>query len=118
MTANAKRVLVVEDDEDVRECLEEALVGAGLDVDTAANGREALERLDGADPPAMILLDLMMPVLDGLGFMVERAAREDLRAIPVVVLTASGVRRVEGARAVLQKPFALDDLFALVGAPA
>ena len=112
------RVLVVEDDEDVRACLEEALAGAGLDVDTATNGREALERLDDGEPPAVILLDLMMPVLDGAGFMVERAQRPDLRAIPVVVLTASGVRRVEGARAVLQKPFALDDLYAVVGAAA
>jgi CheY-like chemotaxis protein len=116
---NSKRVLVIEDDDDVRDCLEEALAGAGLDVATATNGREALDQLArDAPPPAMILLDLMMPVLDGIGFMVERARREDLRAIPVVVLTASGIRRVEGARAVLQKPFALDDLFALVGAPA
>lgn len=118
MTWNAKRVLVVEDDDDVRDCLEEALLDAGLRVDTAANGREALERLQGDEPPSMILLDLMMPVLDGIGFMVERAQRDDLRAIPVVVLTASGIRRVEGARAVLQKPFALDDLFAVVEAPA
>jgi DNA-binding response OmpR family regulator len=114
---DAKVVLVVEDDADVRDCLEEALTGAGHDVRTATNGREALAVCVDVRPAA-ILLDLMMPDMDGLAFLLERCRDERLRSVPVVVLTASGVRRVEGARAVLQKPFALDELFAVVDAVA
>jgi PAS domain S-box-containing protein len=90
------RVLVVEDDEDTRALLHEHLAAAGLAVTSAANGAEALEAVDREAPDA-ILLDLIMPAMDGLTFL--RALREHPyhEGIPVVVLTAKDLEAEEQA---------------------
>jgi len=84
------RLLFVEDDSAIRESLGEALQEDGFEVVAAANGREALEHLRNGARPSAILLDLMMPVMDGWDF--RRAQLDDpsLRDIPVVVVSASG----------------------------
>ena len=81
------RVLVVEDDDDTRELMRELLLKAGWTVDLAVNGREGLARV-GQNRPALILLDLMMPEMDGFDFAVNLRKRSDWRDIPVVVVTA------------------------------
>ena len=113
-------ILLVEDDFAIRETVAEVLVGEGFQVTCAANGAEALRRLDeAADQPALILLDLMMPVMDGWEF--RHAQRRDPRiaGIPVIVLSAgAGLEaRVSGLApaAFLPKPFELDHLLHAVG---
>jgi CheY-like chemotaxis protein len=82
----ARRVLVVDDDADLRRRLRGLLEKDGWAVDEAADGREALGRL--AARPSLILLDMLMPVMDGFEFLAGLREREDCRSIPVVVLTA------------------------------
>ncbi|MBX3173974.1 MAG: response regulator [Gemmatimonadaceae bacterium] len=90
-------VLVVEDDADVRATMRSGLEREGWTVIEAENGRVALERL-GEQVPALILLDLMMPVMDGAEFVAAMRAVEAWREIPVVVVTAKDLSHEERAR--------------------
>jgi CheY-like chemotaxis protein len=81
-------VLMVDDDEAVRDHLGRAIRQAGWKVLEADNGRTALDLLE-TEVPDLVLLDLIMPELDGFGFLAELRARPDGRAIPVVVLTGA-----------------------------
>jgi len=102
--AEARSVLIVEDDIDQRESLSELLALNGYLVSCAENGKDALDKLSKAPiPPALILLDLTMPVMDGWAFM--RRFRPHKRRIPVLVMTAEDSPSVPGAAAVLNKPF-------------
>jgi two-component system, OmpR family, response regulator MprA len=113
------RLLVVDDDPDVRDSLRRALGYAGYAVATAANGMEALSSLARA-PVDLVILDVLMPMLDGLEAC--RALRERGNAIPVLLLTARDAidDRVAGLEAgaddYLVKPFALRELLARVNA--
>lgn len=95
----------------------EALRDAGFDVDTAANGVEALVRMHEAVPDA-IVLDLMMPRLDGSGFAELMRLNPQFASVPLLLVTAAyqAHRAAEqvGARAWLSKPFELDQLVAAV----
>jgi CheY-like chemotaxis protein len=108
-----RRVLVVEDDPSVAQVLAGALELDEYEVRTAAHGREALGVLN-AWRPDVIVLDLMMPVMDGWTFREEQRRRVALRGIPVVVVSASHHldARAAGmdAAAVVAKPFDLDAL--------
>jgi CheY-like chemotaxis protein len=87
-TADKSRpVLLVEDNEAAREVMARSVAESGWPVAEAANGREALDRLS-KQKPGLILLDLMMPVMDGFEFLVEMRAHADWRDLPVIVLTA------------------------------
>jgi two-component system chemotaxis response regulator CheY len=102
-------VLIVDDDPDIRDALGELLTARGYDVLSAANGREALA-LARTDRPAAVLLDLMMPVMDGYGFMEERAKDTTLTSIPVAIITAGthvDRERVGKCTPVLAKPLDL-----------
>jgi CheY-like chemotaxis protein len=84
-------VLLAEDDEDLREALVDTLVEAGFTVEAVGHGRAALEWFeDSATAPKVILLDLMMPVMDGWQFLDERQKVPKIAAVPVVVLSANG----------------------------
>ncbi len=83
----APRVLVVEDEQTSRDLLERLLSGQGWDVDTAVNGLDALDRIHKLSPD-LVLLDLMMPELDGFGVLEQMRSVEETREIPVVVVTA------------------------------
>jgi CheY-like chemotaxis protein len=115
------RVLVVDDDPDIRDTIAEVLSDEGYPVELACNGREALDLLgtDRAEPD-LILLDLMMPELDGWGFMAEVQKVPRLAAIPVIVFSAHSVSPEAvgalGARGFLRKPLRLHQLLELVGA--
>jgi PAS domain S-box-containing protein len=95
--ASTRPVLVVEDDPSVREIIRRALSLEGLKVLEAANGIEALARL-AESPPSLILLDLMMPQLDGFGFIEELRRNEEWNKIPVVVLTAKDISSDDRSR--------------------
>ena len=113
-------ILVVDDDVAIREAVRDVLEAEGYDVTTAANGREALGALakGSASPPGIILLDVMMPVMDGAQFLDAYTADTALPRVPVVVLTAHEAKHASlfGSRVVqyLKKPLALDDLLAVL----
>ena len=111
----ARRVMLVDDDEDIRTVLSEALQDAGYDVTCAASGREALTQLRGGYRPGLILLDLMMPVMDGWQFRNEQLGQAEIASIPVVVISAvnPGKQLPEGTT-LLRKPFDLDVMLAEV----
>src|SRR2546423_672914 len=82
-------ILVVEDDEDIRDAVEQVLRAEGYQTRGAANGREAQQALEGADePPELILLDLMMPVMDGWDFLFWLDEHTELRGTPVAIMSA------------------------------
>ncbi len=91
------RVLVVEDDADTRKLIRRNLKKAGWSVDEAKNGRVGLERVEKAMPD-LILLDLMMPEMDGFEFLRELRARQAWQQIPVVVVTAKEITEQERLR--------------------
>jgi CheY-like chemotaxis protein len=110
-----KRVLVIEDDDDIRSMVELLLTGEGHGVVCAANGREGLDRVrDGRFD--VILLDLKMPLMDGWEF--ARRYHDSGGSAPIVVLSAAQdlerQTREIGAARVLPKPFDLDALVAVV----
>jgi hypothetical protein len=106
--SGSRRVLVVDDDDLVRRGISQALEKEGWKVSEAGNGRVGLERLAGALPD-VIVLDLMMPEMDGFEFLDELRHRAEWRHIPVVVVTAKDLtvedhRRLNGeVERVLQK---------------
>jgi len=110
----AHSVLVVEDDADIRESLVEALLIEGFDVLQAANGAEALRVLSQVPAPGIVLLDLMMPVMDGWQFLAARRADPALAQVPVAVVSAVGGGSPDEIVAALRKPVDLDRLVALV----
>lgn len=81
-------ILVVEDDPDIRESLQGYLELQGYEVRAAMNGREALEQLATPPRPALLLLDMALPVMDGHRLLTMRKERAPLRAVPVVILSA------------------------------
>ncbi len=83
-----KTALIVDDDEDIRIALQTALEDERYTVFSAANGQEALEMLEEIPKPCVILLDLMMPVLDGWEFLKIREKQSKLASIPVVAVSA------------------------------
>jgi len=107
--ASRATVMVVEDDHDIRDSLGIALSDAGYEVVDASNGRIALDRL-ATTLPEVILLDLMMPVLNGLEFLVEFRKNPQWTQIPIIVASANRGYDAEdlGTFAVLRKPLDLD----------
>jgi CheY-like chemotaxis protein len=107
-------VLVVDDDADTRELLRLALTGDGYAVATASNGRDALDHLRSHAETCIVVLDLLLPVMDGARFRTAQLRDRSLAWIPVVVMSgavdADHQARELGARRVLRKPLDLDDV--------
>ena len=120
MSESAKLILVIEDDRDIREALKDLLESEGYRVRLAINGRDALDYLEskGNELPSVILLDLMMPVMDGLGFCERRKRVPALRAIPVVIVSAGGTPQfpalLNEVEAFVKKPVDIDEILELV----
>jgi CheY-like chemotaxis protein len=109
-------ILVVEDDQDIRETLIEMLTDEGFVVHGEINGQEALEFLNRSSKnPSLILLDFMMPVMDGYEFRQKQIEKPELAKIPTVFLSADG--RLEkkavqlGVHEFIKKPINIDKLF-------
>lgn len=106
-------VLIVDDDNDIRDVLTEALTDAGYETRCAANGTLAIADMRG-QRPCLVLLDLMMPPLDGWAVVAAMKADPALAGVPVCVLSAVAERAPVGASCVLRKPASLDALLAVV----
>ena len=111
MAQARSQVLVVDDDADCRDVLCQVLEDEGYRVEGAANGEDALLSLREGARPCLILLDLRMPVMDGVAFRQVQRRDPDLADIPVVIMTALGDPALEGER-VLKKPIDLNALLA------
>ncbi|HEX9398776.1 MAG TPA: response regulator [Anaeromyxobacter sp.] len=110
-----RRILIIEDDADIREALADAMRDAGAEVVVAADGVDGLARLRDGARPVVILLDLRMPRLGGEEFLREMRADPRFEHIPVITMTA-GSSVAEGTDIVarLHKPFDVDDLRQIV----
>jgi CheY-like chemotaxis protein len=104
----AKRILLIDDDFILREMVTLTLAGQGYMVATAANGEDAFQRLRNFELPNLILLDLMLPRMDGWRFRAEQKRDPELASIPVVIFSAVGDIEKNAssleARGYLQKP--------------
>lgn len=112
------RILVVDDDDDIREVMQEVLTTEGFRVDVAKDGLDALSKLEVEAPPPLILLDMMMPRMDGEAFLKELRGKPALADADVVIISGNAAAREKAcnlqAVACLMKPFELDELLGLV----
>jgi CheY-like chemotaxis protein len=115
---NESSVLVVEDDDDLRATVADLLRDEGVEVAEVANGAEALGWMHAHGRPTVILLDLMMPKMDGMQFRRAQLAEPDLATVPVVLMTASTVHQpiidAAGINDVLHKPLEAETLLSMV----
>lgn len=109
-------ILVVEDDSNIREVLAELLRVEGYPVVLAEDGAEALEKLATIPRPTLVLLDLMMPRVDGWQVLKTMREQDHLAPIPVIVTSAGADLRggLRGANEIVKKPYDLDSLLSLV----
>lgn len=111
-------IFVIEDEDSIRRLVQDTLEGEGYRVVTARSAEDGLALLEGAITPALILLDLRLPGMDGFGFIEAYRARTDgaTNAAPIVLVSALRPRDElpEGVVGYLRKPFDLDDLLARV----
>jgi two-component system OmpR family response regulator len=114
------RILIVEDDPDLRTILRLQLLSSGYEVIETTNGAEGFAAVQESDPDCVIL-DLMMPIMDGFGFLKRARSLLSLQEIPVLILTASEDERnrIRGyqyqADSYMSKPYDLDELTEEVG---
>jgi CheY-like chemotaxis protein len=100
-----RTVLIIDDHDDIRAILREVLEEEGYHVLVAANGEEGLAVLRRASRPCVVLLDLMMPVMDGWQFLDAARQDDELRTVPVIVLTAARDKlSLPGVAAFFRKP--------------
>jgi len=116
------RVLVVDDEPAIRALVAKIVQRAGLQVETARDGAEAIARIDSDDEFSVLVIDLMMPVIDGYGVIDHVRARGGRRPA-IIVITAgdsSSIRRLDGSmvHSVIRKPFDIDVLGDLIVAAA
>lgn len=117
-----KSILIVDDDEDIRETLRDALTFEGYEAITTNNGAQALDylRTTNNELPGLIILDLMMPVMDGSKFIeiINSEYKDSFAQIPLILATAKGshtnVPSSELAHERIKKPIELDDLYSIV----
>jgi CheY-like chemotaxis protein len=107
------RILVVDDDSDLRETLQMLLEQSGFQATTAPNGQAALEALRTGERPILILLDLMMPDMNGWQFLESVRADPSLSSIPIVIMTAHRANDLPLGD-VLYKPFDRGNLLAAI----
>jgi CheY-like chemotaxis protein len=111
-----KSILIIEDDEGIRETLKVMLEFEGYTVSASANGKDAIDTLGKIPKPGLILLDLMMPIMNGWEFSEHVSHTPEWSTIPVVVLTAFADKEqpLKHARTTLKKPIEIEDLLKVV----
>jgi CheY-like chemotaxis protein len=107
-------VLVVEDEEDLREMIREALELNGYGVVTAEDGRQALMKISGIEQLCLVLIDLLMPGMNGWDLFHELKRRSELVSVPIIVYSSVASRAPNGAARVLQKPLTFGELLSTV----
>jgi CheY-like chemotaxis protein len=111
-------ILIVDDDEGVQQSLANLLRDEGYQVETVNDGRAALHRLEAGPRPSVILLDLMMPLMDGIEFRSRQLSDSRIANIPIIVMSASPTARRTAERLAaadcLPKPMSFDDLIRAV----
>lgn len=117
--SSSKSVLIIEDDQSIRETLVTILESEGFHTQAASNGREALKLLNKLpSPPHLILLDIMMPVMNGYEFREEQLQHKVIAQIPTIVLSADRSFHQQnlnlGFKQVLKKPIDLEELLSVV----
>jgi CheY-like chemotaxis protein len=106
-----KSIVLIEDDEGIRETMAALLEEEGYHVVQAANGQEGLSRIREVVDPCLVLLDLWMPVMNGWQMLAALQREPSLQHVPVVVISAAGDSRPpDGAAAFLRKPIRLETL--------
>lgn len=114
MSSIHKKILIVEDDIDIRTAMSELLMDSGYEIATANHGQAALDLLDQDPHFDLILLDLMMPIMDGFDFRNRQKTHPKISKIPVIIMSADGHVSQKMQRALVtdyvKKPMDLDDL--------
>lgn len=113
MPDKCSSILIVEDDADIRTALVDLLNLEGYNPDTAENGIAALEKLKILDKPCLVLLDLLMPGMDGFTFIAQIRNMGLSGMAHIVIITATSRINLEGFR-VIKKPFNTEDLMGTV----
>lgn len=108
--------MVVEDDPDIRACMREILEDEGYSVCTAAHGAEALALLAKGGRPCVMLVDLLMPVMDGIELIERLRLDEELGKIPIVAVSAAAAIEPPEGTLLLRKPVGYDAILAVVEA--
>lgn len=110
-----KTLLLVEDDPDIRTTLKEVLELEGYSVLSAANGKEAYDLLKTSPKPCLILLDLMMPVMNGWEFLEAQQSHAKIANVPVIVVSAAGDKAKSAkAHGFIKKPIEVDGLLEMI----
>ena len=114
-----KKILVIEDDQDIRESMIDWLKDLGYETVGATHGQDGLDLLQGNEPlPQLIIVDLMMPVLDGAGFRRAQLADPRIAGIPVIMMSADGRlhQKLHGVEcdAYLNKPLQVDEFLGAI----
>jgi CheY-like chemotaxis protein len=110
----ACRVLVAEDDEDLRRSFAMILQSQGFETEAVADGAQALERLRSRKLPNVVLLDLHMPVMDGYEFLRRKNEDPQLNQVPVIAITGQSFANPTGVVATLKKPFDIEEFLRAV----
>ena len=118
MDAKKRKILIIEDEEDIREILKEFFEGEGYSVFTAVNGKDAFRILDEVNIPSLILVDLMMPIMSGEEFIEKRNVHPLYSKIPTVIMSADhrtmAKAQALGIKHAINKPLELSNLMAIV----
>lgn len=110
-----RAVMVIDDNSDIRALLKQALQGEGYQVLAAENGKVAQTLLTTGARPALLLLDLMMPVMDGPEFLTWKNGQPEVASIPVVIISAmQNNPNLPGSQGYLRKPIDLDEMFSVL----
>lgn len=113
--AYCKNILIIEDDPEIRACLKEVLEDVGYPVRTATNGQEALNILHSIEKPCLILLDWMMPIMDGQQFLEFKQHDVTIAPIPVIIVSATAERNhAVDVAGLIKKPFNSEILIQMV----
>lgn len=112
---SCKSILVVEDDPDIRSALIELLESEGYKTKSASNGQEALQELEHSSKPCLVLLDMMMPIMNGREFLDVIMRDSHLAPIPVIVVSAIADKvSTDGAQGFIKKPIDIDTILEVV----
>lgn len=114
-TCCSHSVLVVEDDDDIRNAIVDLLESEGYKAESAVNGKDALEKLGNINKPCLVLLDMMMPIMNGRQFLDEVMKDSKLAPLPILIVSAVADKtNTEGSVGFLKKPIDIDVVLDLV----